>query len=507
MSNKFKVDLTASDKFWTPKGLGSVGMDPYRAISELVANSLDWRRLPEDNVTPVIQVILDKGMVEVRGNGVGMTPKELQDSIQLSQANDERRKSLRLRKGMFGMGMKVAALSLGWHIKIVTRSIQKESEDNVLTLNTRLFDHTDDLSVRDNIYGDSINKNLKGPLGNWESGTSIIISDLTNKFLQPIAVRDTLQEVFRPEIGVEGIQIQVVDLKEDKIYECEQVTVPVFEDYTIKLDDLDLFVKSDDGEEMKIRGWLGLMKSASSGLGMWGIHLFKDNQVIERFHQLPIRLGGLLPRNPHPVFGRTFGEIHLDMCKPNFHKVGFDYTTESWKEVQALLSDQIGKIMTASQEYRAGDGKKAHQALKKIQQHTKASKEAVAKIRNQKKEDKEVNTPDNALVLANGEWFIIVEPVVESFGANSLLKPWRYHFREESKELVIIINSASALYDNHINAKANFSDDVIEIIVNWSISDCLMLFLHERFGYSLTKALDFRDQQLNTLFSKSDSII
>jgi hypothetical protein len=500
MSKEFKIELTTADKFWTPKGLGSIGMDPYRAISELVANSIDWRQPTKKKVDSIIQIIIDRGVIEVRDNGVGMSITELQDAIQLSVANNEKRPNLRVRKGMFGMGMKVACFSLGWDISIRTRSTQEPLLENVLHLNTRSFDHNEDKRERDNIRGKQTRHDLSGPLSNWESGTSIIIRDLTNKYLKAIPIRDSLQEVFSPEIGVGEVFIEVIDLESNEIYPCKKTEVAVFEKFTINLDELDLFVKNDAGEKMQITGWIGLLKTAASGTGKWGLHLFKDNQVIERFHQLPSRLGGLMTRNPHPMYGRTFGEIHLNMCKPNFHKVGFDYSTQSWETVQALLNPHIEKIMVASSEYRAGDEKQAHKALKKIQQHKKASKKAMLKLKQQQEDE---NTPDEAFVLPNGEWFIIIEPIAESFGPNSRLKPWRYHFREESKELVIVINKASEIYENHV--LNSFNDEVMEIVINWAISDCLMLFLHDRFNYDLDDALKFRNEQLLTkLFSKSE---
>lgn len=500
MTKKFKIELTTADKFWTPKGLGSVGMDPYRAIAELVANSIDWRLPIENEVAPLIQIIIDRGVIEVRDNGVGMSIDELQDAIQLSVANNEKRPNLRVRKGMFGMGMKVACLSLGWDISIRTRSIHQKGKENVLLLNTRAFDHNEDKRERDNIAGEQIDTDINSSLGDWESGTSIILRDLTNKYLKAIPIRDSIQEVFSPEIGIGEVAIEVIDIESGETYLCAKTTTPVFEKFTINLDELNLFVKDENSESFQLTGWLGLLKTAASGTGKWGVHLFKGNQVIERFHQLPSRLGGLMTRNPHPMYGRTFGEIHLDMCKPNFHKVGFDYSTQSWETVQALLHTHIDKVMKASSEYRVGDEKQAHKALKKIQQHNKASKKAIRKL---KQQQEDTTKPIDAFVLPTGEWFIIIEPVAENFGPNSELKPWRYHFREESKELVIVINKGSAIYENHV--LNSFNDEVMEIVVNWAISDCLMLFLHERFNYDLEEALKFRNEQLLTkLFSREE---
>ena len=54
--SEFKIDLRTGNKFWTPEGLGAMGMDSQSAIAELVANSLDWRRPDEDNIENYIKM-------------------------------------------------------------------------------------------------------------------------------------------------------------------------------------------------------------------------------------------------------------------------------------------------------------------------------------------------------------------------------------------------------------------------------------------------------------------
>lgn len=499
--SKFKIDLNTGNSFWTPKGLGAMGMDPNRAIAELVANSLDWRLLETEIIEPRIQVIISRKSIEVRDNGVGMTAKELQNAIQVSVSNDNIRTSLRIRKGMFGMGMKVAALSLGWKIMIDTRSKHEVDKENYLFIDTRKLDDTKiSNKYRENILGETKSIDTKGPLGNWRSGTSIKIEDLTHKNITAIAVRDSLQEVFRPEIIVENIKIEIFDLDEGESFLCEKRIVPIYEKSLINLDELNLIVTDDESKKkLKIRGWLGLMKSGASGTGKWGLHLFKNNQIIERFHQLPQRLGGLMPKNPHPIYARTYGEIHLDMCKPAFHKVGFDYSTNSWKKVQELLSDHIERIMDSSAEYRVGDYEKAQKALKAVQKHKRAAKKAIKKI---KKNFEDPNIPDNAVVLPTGNWFTIVEPMFDTLGENEKIKPWIYHYREESKELAILINKESSVYFNLI--EPNINDDIIEVLVSWAISDCLLQVLYDKFDFSLNDAVIFRDEQLIKLTSKAE---
>jgi len=501
---KFKIDLDTGNRFWTPKGLGAMGMEPSRAIAELVANSLDWRREANDRVIPIINVVIAKTFIRVTDNGVGMTPKELQNAVQVSVANDSVRPNLRVRKGMFGMGMKVACLSLGWKISIVTRPISKVEEENSLIIDSRKLDDEGTTNkYREGIAGNSEKANKNGLLGDWDSGTSITIEDLTHKTLTAVAIRDSLQEIFSPEITAEKVTIEVIDGDTNEQFICKKVIVPVHKESIIDLGELNLFVKDEEtNKKVKITGWLGLMKSGASGTGKWGIHLFKNNQVIERFHQLPIRLGGLLPKNPHPMYGRTYGEIHLDMCKPAFHKVGFDYSTNNWKQVQKLLHDHILVIMEQSGKYRAKDYEKAQKSLKEIQKHRKAVKKTIAKIR--KDNSKIQDAPENAMILPTGDWFTIVEPIFDNLSQSETNKPWIYHYRKESKELAIIINKDSSIYFNKVAPK--ITDELVELLVSWAISDCILYVLYETFDFSLKDAISFRDEQLQRLTSEKKEV-
>lgn len=499
--NKFQINLNVGNRFWTPKGLGAMGMEPTQAIAELVANSLDWRT-ENENTKPLIQVIISKNSIEVKDNGVGMTAEELQNAIQVSVANDNLRPSLRVRKGMFGMGMKVACLSLGWKITIHTRSLSEENIEHTLLLNTRELD-SDGVSneYRNNIAGESTEELLNGPLSDWTSGTSILIEDLSHRSLTAVAVRDSLQEIFSPEISIENVSIQVIDSENDIEYNCEKIEVPVYPETIIKLDELNLFINDEvTGSPVQVKGWLGLMKTSSSGLGKWGLHLFKNNQVIERFHQLPSRLGGLMPKNPHPKFGRTYGEIHLDMCVPSFHKVGFDYSKESWKEAAEILESSITTIMLASEEFKAGDHEKVKETIKKVQKNKRAIKKALSNVIPTVTTTEKVEAPKNAIILTTGDWFIIVDPIIDKLGENEKNKPWIYHFRKESRELAIIINEESPIHRNLINS--NSDDKTISLLVSWAISDCILLLLCEEFGYELKDAVAFRDEQLVWLTSE-----
>jgi len=488
--SSFPIKLETGDKFWTPEGLGAMGMDPNRAIAELVANSLDWRR--EDINKSIINIKIGAGFIEIIDNGVGMTVGELTNAIKVSVSNDDIRKNLRIRKGMFGMGMKVACLTLGWKITIVTKSINEKEIENTLILDTRNFEK--DPNYREKIEGHSNKtKNESSPLSKFESGTSIRIDDLTYKKMLGISIRDSLQEAFKPEISLENIEINVYDKNRDESFKCQKIETSILEGTRIDLDELELYVQEKDSQNLKkIKGWVGLM-TISRPSGEWGLHLFKNKQIIERFHQLPTRLGGLMPKNPHAEFSRTYGEIELEMCAPAFHKVGFDYSTSEWEQVQKLLAPILTDLMEASRTYKKSDAEKADEAIKKIQKRRRASKKAADRL---KEFIDDENKPEDAITLPDGRWFTIVDPIFKELQEDDV--PWIYNFTKASKELLIIINTKCPIYKD-VEIK-KFEENLMYNIINWSISECMYFLLIDEFHYNDKEALNFRNIQLSKLY-------
>lgn len=490
----FNVDLETGDRFWTPQGLGALGMDPNRAIAELVANALDWRKV--DGSKTEITIVIGPGFIEVRDNGVGMTKSELLDGIKVSVSDDNTRNSLRIRKGMFGMGMKVACLTLGWKINFRTRSINETNKENTLTLDTRKFENPN-LEYRKNITGKTSGFDLKSTLGDSISGTSIIIEDLTYKRMLGVSIRDSLQEVFKPEISIENVEIKVVDKNKDETFVCEKTEVSIISGSRINLDDLNLLIKdTKTGKNFKIKGWVGLM-TISRPSGDWGLHLYKNSQIIERFHQLPIRLGGLLPKNPHAEFSRAYGEIELDMCSPSFHKVGFDYSTPEWEAVQNSLKDILTEILEASRTYKKSDEEKKEDAIKKVQKRRKASQIAADKLKSHVEDE---NKPEEAITLSDGRWFTIVSPTFKEL--QEIEVPWIYNFSKESSELLVIINTRSPIFVD-IEGK-QYNDELMLTVVNWAISECMLYLLIEEFDFNEREAFNFRNSQLTKLYKSSN---
>ena len=157
---ELNFDLTPSPDLFTSKGIGSMNMGLGTALGEIIANSLDWELLSKEEARtiiedaaqheegqkfltaleseygslgsitseepPQIEIETDYkgGEIRIIDEGVGMNHEELQTALQLKRASDKIRAPLRMRKGQFGMGLKVSALGLGRAVEIHSRSIK-----------------------------------------------------------------------------------------------------------------------------------------------------------------------------------------------------------------------------------------------------------------------------------------------------------------------------------------------------------------------------------------------
>jgi len=547
--NETKIDITPDDKIFTPKGVGALNIGIIKCLSELVANSLDWRRFNEDEiedikedidsgdidselkkiyskiieegpVDTIVEIKYDGEAISVKDNGVGMTIKELETGLKLRAATDYKRTPLRSRKGMFGMGMKVGIFGMGWKFKIYTRSIMENDKEHRLEINTRKIE-SGKLSLKDiNVKTVSFDKD--SPLKDQESGTYIQVEDLHKKMHDPITWREQLAISFQPEIKYKDVKLIVVDAtekKEQRMKPARAENIPIIPGTKIKLDDEDLKVKPDNGdgtrgEPIKIRGWLALRKKASSGKGVWGVHTFRKGQLIEAFHHDGPNKNGLLPKNPHPTLARLHGEIHLDMCDPNFTKVGWNRELESWEDAKKKLKPYLEEILKASKNYRKNDKKKSAQVIRAIQNFKEESKKTVENITKEEDgsdddesgedgsdddESDEEELDENSLKLPDGEVLRIKVTHEELPTKENNASFWSYAYRPESDELAVFVNTNSKMW---VEAEKSKDESMFQMISNWAIIDSLYFCLIDDLGYDRNTALTERDKWMNKCYSE-----
>jgi len=379
---ELKFDLTPSPELLTSKGIGSTNLGLGFALGEIIANSLDWaliskgeaKTMSEDaaqhadgqkflsNIEgeygslgtiiskdpPQIMIEIESGEIRIIDQGVGMTHYEVETSMQLKRASDKIRAPLRMRKGQFGMGLKVAAKGLGRTLEIQSRSIKTPGNTVIFKLTDKEMEGRSGWTDFEGAQTNQIEED--SPLRKTKHGTAIVISDLNRNYSadEILDARLDLCEIFH--YAIENIDANIVINGKSLVPVKLEMNQDV--ERTI-LDDFNLFVEEDlgggrRGKKIQIRGWVGVMKKTMSGDLKYGFHTFRKNQLIEANHNNGFRATppGLWPYTaPHAELARLYGHIHLDMVPPNFHKKGWNNDSPAWLEVVDILKPVLEPIV------------------------------------------------------------------------------------------------------------------------------------------------------------------
>lgn len=541
-----RIDIRPDDRIFTPTGVGALNIGPVGCLAELVANSLDWARLskPEhdnlvalrekkdpavnevlkfygtllelDPVDPEVNITVGKNRIEVVDNGIGMNIEDIQTALKLRGADDTKRPPLRRRKGTFGMGLKVGVLGLGWKLTLVTRSVFEGKKEHHLTIDARLIE-VKKIELR-SIEVETTELDHSGPLKNAPSGTAIIVEDLHRKEHNPVDISMLLGRSFSPDIEFGHASIVVVDATVSppkRLDKCLPEVLPLVPNTKIDLDKENLEVRPDYGDgrrgpPMKIRGWIGLRTVSSSGRGDWGLHTFRMNQLVEPFHHDGPYTDGLLPKNPHPMDARLHGEIHLDMCDPNFTKVGWNTERQSWREAALKLAPYLRKMMEASEAFR----KSTHgaEAIDMIQKVRANGAKTIAKLASSDggdapskgnggaKQDAGVESREVLRLRDGTRLRIALTP--QAFQENDQTERfWRYSYRDESNELAVFVNVSSSLWADAVASRDR--DKASQMVTNWAILDSLYFCLVNNMGYDANEARSLREQWISCVYPES----
>lgn len=531
---EMKLDITADDRIFTPRGVGALNIGIVQCLSELIANSLDWKRFSKEEIESirseleerpeqkkefieeyedllesgpketVIKIQYNGDSIEIWDNGIGMSMDQLEVGLRLRAASDKKREPLRARKGMFGMGMKVGILGMGWKFTIRTRPLS-DNVENVIQIDTREIEEGN-LRLKEitgRVYSDP---SIEGPLEKIESGTYIKIEDLHKTKHNPVTWREEIGRNFSPELEYDEVRITVIDNSVDGHFdeqECTPEIIPIFPDSKMSIDELGLHARRDNGDgtfgnPIQITGWLALRVKSASGSGLWGVHTFRKGQLVEPFHNDGPRNNGLLPKDPHPTLARLHGEIHLDMCDPNFTKVGWNTELKSWVEARDALEPILTKMLDAAKAYRKS--KSGGAKYRKLMQRAKsAARESVEKLT----DEDEIEDPEHGgrdyVGIGDGEHLKI--SVTEAARPNSNAF-WDYSFRIESNEIAVVINTESDLWQWASEQKN--PEGVAQLIINWAIVDSLYFCLVDYLGIEPNRAIQLRDKWHSKLYMREE---
>jgi len=352
---------------------------------------------------------------------------------------------------------------------------------------------------------------------NWfkehEHGTIIQISDLVGASGGPTYIAEQLGLNFAPDILSKVVEIKVVDAKSDpqnlKLAGGTPCKPPVdsYDSSFPKRDfaDLNIMITPDEGgQPLKIRGWVRLLeKGRPGGERKFGLNLYRKGQLIESYHNKG-QPNGLWPTALHTNHTRIIGELHLDMCSPNYTKVGWDTNTAAWKKAREMLNTHLQDIKNIAGNTKAGTATipnlkawealftSSKQAVKKVADSTKQIQTSVDKSKFEEK----------TITLKDGREITIA--AIEKIKASSIA-PWTHIFEPDTNELVIYYNTESNLYKQYTNTFVqNAKSQETKLISAWAVFDVLLqVLIGPHFGIDMAEALEYRNEWLEIMFAES----
>jgi len=564
---KLKLDIRSSDRLWTPDGAGSTGLSPQLALAELVANSIDWCLLskdefdslkddakngktgaagflqkleskygaglktiisPEPKTTSNVEISIYKNAYYIIDNGVGMTQEELQDGLRLRGASNETRPNLRPRKGKFGMGMKSGILTLGWKITIWTRSVLSPGKELRVKIDCRQIDSgaqkLEDIEATFYDSGDDKDSPLEQK--GFGSGTAILITDLVSPVGGPAYYSEILGECFTPDIRNKIVELSVIDNKSDPSNPTQMDCTPRIDVYDptfteVKIDSLKIMIAPDDGGAPQLlRGWLKMLtKGRPGGERKFGFNLFRKGQLIESWHNTGgvKPSSGIWPKRLHTNHSKLIGELHLDMCSPNYTKAGWDRNSNAWKTVKEKLKEELNKAIEIAgkpkEKLTSPNNIKAWDALFSATKatisalSTKTGSGAATNTSNSGTVVDKTKVTENTITLKDGRNITIA--AVKQANLKSE-EPWTHYWEDSTKELIITYNKNSELFKSFATLfQTAAKNDQSKTISAWAVCDSLLLLLtnpNGPFKLSIEEAMGYRVKWLKIVFTETNNL-
>lgn len=305
--SKKTYDITP-DLSLMPK-LGQSGYSTPQAVAELVDNSIDAR---VDGELLEVNIKIDKNVISVADNGIGMSEKNLANALTLAHSNKND------KLGEFGLGLKTACNSLGRRFEVITSPEGKNKQYKVV------FDQEEWLSGKKNweIDIDSIHAEDKHHY-------TIVKIDKLAKYWSQLAevLKSDFEKRFAPFIERGEIRIKVngktCNPKKHELIENSRK-------------DFEIIVPGGAAKGNKIYGWYGLLKEGSQK-GLYGFHTYRRGRMITTYDKIAI--------GEHPTISRIIGEIHLDFVPVTHNKKEFEKESEAYIVSVNLLKDEFKELL------------------------------------------------------------------------------------------------------------------------------------------------------------------
>jgi len=466
-----KFDITPDIRLLVD--IGEANYEVPQAISELIANSMDARYLDEK---VKIEVFIDDNEISIIDNGIGMTENILAEALRLAAQMDTVTGNTKARKGMYGLGLKAACASLGKHWNIVTRP---EGDPNQYSVEIDLVDwlkKKDRKNWEVEVKSEKFKKG-EGPIGDRTHGTAITITKLKENFVMVTAVSEKLGMAYKPHLEFG-----------DSIFVNSTLVTP--KTYTLVEDrkyEINLEING-----YKVTGWYGL-DTKTHNSGDYGINIYREKQLVEAWNKDFLRA--------HLMSSRVVGEIDLPFVAANFHKLGFNKTSEEWRLVKKYMTEALKPAVKASGRMAQGkkDNLRQAKAIRGLDlalgliSPEDQNFDGITDIATGE-DDKKTSTPSRqtqSVVTGNFQTLKIGEdeiPISYVFEKLDETIPWDYIFDEDTGDLQAVINTESLIYTETTD---------VELIVVMALAEAVMAYSIKHRGLEYIKAKENRDNWMH----------
>lgn len=283
--------------------ISKTGYSFTEIIAEFIDNSIDA-------FSTKILVDIYQDLVKVVDNGIGMSRDELINAFKLGKCNKQNTKL-----GMYGLGLKAAAISLGNYFEVITVERGKNKAWRICW-DQKSWQHTNGWKIPINEC--DVPKEIRN------GGTIIRVKELKVKTGNKIAPLKT-------EIGQRFAHY----LKRDVTVLVNNNKCKAKEPQLIKGSVKQIKIVTIHGI---INGWVGLMTS-SSQKNQYGFSTFRYNRMITYFDKFGFK--------PHSSKARVYGELHMDYIPVTVNKRGWEQSSplyeEAWNLVYAEIKDTVNE--------------------------------------------------------------------------------------------------------------------------------------------------------------------
>lgn len=367
-----EFDITPDTR--TLQSMGSTGQPSWKAIAELVDNSLDAIN-PNTSTSEVeIRYLIKNHRVQsitLSDNGIGMTPEQLANAFRIGRSiKHGSNKTI----GMFGFGLKTAIASLGTSWKITTATAESKTASQI-SGSMKEF-------VENNSWTIQVNQVVKQNVG---TVIEIFNCDINEgQFLREFHTR--LAETFRAFLESEKL---ILTVTEEATGDSERIKAAPIDWMP---EDKGGFKKTFDFEVNGKRVY-GVCGMREYGSNYYGFSLIRNSRTITQNVVEPF-----FTRDQH--VNRVIGEIHLDDFEVDNHKTGFNQKDDTWALMVEAIKKEIAPVISKNREYSNRDSRRVD---KNVEQAIKQTANDFAKAIQQDENLQEViNGRKHVTKLANG---------------------------------------------------------------------------------------------------------